>query len=120
MYQIRFYRTRNGKEPVAEYIQQLAKQKSKDARIKLNKIRDYVKALSLYGTQLGEPYLKHLGGELWELRPLRDRIFFIAWYDNTYILLHQFTKKSQRTPLREIEKANREIADLKERSNAHV
>ncbi|MDR3122735.1 MAG: type II toxin-antitoxin system RelE/ParE family toxin, partial [Treponema sp.] len=71
MYEVVFYRDKNGKEPVHEYLQDLARQKGKDSRIKLNKIRDYVKALSLYGTGIGEPYIKHLEGDIWELRPIR-------------------------------------------------
>ena len=49
------------------------------------------------------------------IRPLRERIFFVAWVDDSFVLLHQFMKKSQKTPLREIEKAKREFADLTER-----
>ena len=85
------------------------------SRIKLNKIRDYVKALSKYGLQLGEPYIKHLDGDIWELRPLRDRILFVAWQEDGFVLLHQFMKQTQKTPRREIEKAKRELADLIER-----
>ncbi|WP_281681271.1 type II toxin-antitoxin system RelE/ParE family toxin [Synergistes jonesii] len=117
MHKIRFYRDRNGKEPVAEYLQELAKKKSKDSRIRLNKIRDYVKVLSEYGTQAGEPYIKHLDGEIWELRPLRDRILFVGWVNGCYVLLHHFMKKTQKTPAREIEKAKKEPADLIERSS---
>ena len=32
--------------PVREYIKELAAKKDKDSRIKLNKIRDYINALS--------------------------------------------------------------------------
>lgn len=110
-----FYKDKNGSEPVAEYIAELSKRSDKDSRIKLNKIRDYVKVLSEHGTQAGEPYIKHLDGEIWELRPLRDRILFVAWVNGNYVLLHQFMKKTQKTPAREIEKAKRELADLIER-----
>ena len=116
MYEIRFYRDRNGKEPVAEYIRELAQRKDKDSRIKLKKIQDYINILKAYGTLAGEPYIKHLDGEIWELRPLRDRILFVAWNNGSYILLHSFLKTTQKTPAREIEKAKREYADLKERS----
>ena len=96
MHKIYFYRDKNGKEPVAEYIAELAQKKDKDSRIKLNKIRDYIKVLSEYGTQAGEPYIKHLDGEIWELRPLRDRILFVGWIQGSYVLLHQFVKKHKR------------------------
>lgn len=115
MHPIYFYKDRNGNEPVKEYLQELANKNDKDSRIKLNKIRDYVKALNLYGKQLGEPYIKHLDGDIWELRPLRDRILFVAWHDGGFVLLHQFMKKTQKTPAREIEQAKRELADLIER-----
>lgn len=115
MHPIYFYKDRNENEPVKEYLQELANKNDKDSRIKLNKIRDYVKALNLYGKQLGEPYIKHLDGDIWELRPLRDRILFVAWHDGGFVLLHQFMKKTQKTPAREIEQAKRELADLIER-----
>lgn len=115
MHSVHFYRDKSGNEPVAEYIAELARRKDKDSRIKLNKIRDYIKVLSEYGTQAGEPYIKHLDGEIWELRPLRDRILFVGWANGCYVLLHQFVKKTQKTPAREIEQAKRELADLLER-----
>lgn len=115
MHTIFFYRSRDGKRPVADYIRELAEKKDKDSRIKLHKIQDYIKALSVYGLQLREPYIKHLDGEIWELRPLRDRIFFVAWHDGSFVLLHSFMKKTQKTPAREIEQAKRELADLIER-----
>lgn len=115
MYKIHFYRDKSGRQPVKEYIAELGKKKDKDSRIKLNKIGDYIKALSEYGTQIGEPYIKHLDGDIWELRPLRDRILFVAWSGSSFVLLHHFMKKTQKTPSREIEKARRELADLKER-----
>lgn len=97
MYEIYFYRDKNGREPVAEYLTKLADRKDKDSRIKLNKIRDYLEMLSRSGTQAGEPYFKHLDGEIWELRPLRDRILFVAWMNGSYVLLHHFLKKKQKT-----------------------
>ncbi len=115
MYEIYFYRARDGSRPVADYIRQLAGKADKDSRIKLNKVQDYINALSQWGVQLREPYIKHLEGEIWELRPLRDRIFFVTWHQGSFVLLHCFTKKSQKTPAREIEKAKRELADLIER-----
>ena len=143
MYEIYFYRDKNGNEPVLEYIRKLSQQKSKDSRIKLNKINDYIQILSKYGIQVGEPYIKHLDADIWELRPLRDRIFFASYFnqeapsiepDTTeiqttslkqqlnivkrgYILLHYYTKKTQKTPKKEIEQAKREFNNLMEESD---
>ena len=115
MHPIYFYRDRDGNRPIAAYIAELTAKKDKDSRIKLNKIRDYIKALSEYGTRVGEPYIKHLNGDIWELRPLRNRILFAAWYQGGFVLLHQFIKKTQKTPAREIERAQKNLADLIER-----
>lgn len=116
MHEIHFYRDRNGAEPVLDYIRELQQKGDKDSRIKLNKIQDYIQILSEYGTQAGTPYVKHIAGEIWELRPLRDRILFVAWINGGYVLLHHFVKKTQRTPVREIEKAQKALADLIGRS----
>ncbi len=116
MHEIYFYKDRGGKEPVLEYLRELGSKKDKDSRIKLNKINDYIQVLSEYGTQAGEPYLKHLDGDIWELRPLRDRILFVGWLNGSFVLLHHFMKKTQKTPAREIALAKRELADLMERS----
>lgn len=115
MHKIYFYKDRSGRQPVLDYLNELGNKRDKDARIKLHKIRDYVKVLATYGTQAGEPYIKHITGDIWELRPLRDRIFFVGWYDGAFVLLHHFMKKTQKTPVREIERAKRELEDLHER-----
>ena len=99
-YNVLFYRNEQGEEPVRDYLNELVKKKDKDSRIKLNKIRDYVKILRIYGTRAGEPYVKHIEGDIWELRPLRDRIFFVAWINDSFVLLHHFMKKTQKTPKR--------------------
>lgn len=118
MYEVYFYQDKNGKEPVKEYLSELEEKsiKSKEARIKYNKIDQYIEILRMYGTMAGEPYMKHLEGEIWELRPLRDRILFFSWDGNAFILLSCFMKSTQKTPKREIEKAKRLMEDFKERS----
>ena len=115
MHTIIFYHDKNGHEPVKEYIDELSAKNDKNSRIKHDKIIAYIKVLQNYGTIAGEPYLKHIDGDIWELRPLRDRIFFAAWIDDSFLLLHHFVKKSQKTPIREIEKAKRELEDFRKR-----
>ena len=119
MYKICFYKDKSGKSSVEEYIFKLASSSDKDSRIKLNKIRDYLKVLSEYGTIIGEPYVKHLDGDIWELRPIRDRILFAAWDGEQFILLHYFMKRTQKTPKREIVQAKKNLKDLLERSACH-
>ena len=116
MYGVNFYRDAEGNEPVRKYLDSLASKTDKASRIKLNKINDYVKILSIYGTRAGEPYMKHIVGDIWELRPRSDRIFFFYWSGGCFILLHHFMKKSNKTPQREIDHAKRNMDDFIERS----
>lgn len=116
MYTIEFYQKESGEIPVLDFMRRLSHEKSKDSRINLNKISQYIKVLESMGTRAGEPYVKHLDGDIWELRPIRNRIFFAAASENGFVLLHPFLKTTQKTPSREIEQAKREFADYLERS----
>jgi len=93
----------------------LAAKSDKDSRIKLNKIYEHTKYLSNVGLRAKEPYAKHLDGDIWELRPVRDRILYAAWDGKSFILLHIFQKDTQKTPRREIDRAKRNLADYRER-----
>lgn len=116
MFEIEFYEDKNGKSEVYEYIQQLRKNMSKENRQKLKKIDMYIDLLAQEGFNLKEPYIKKLDCEIWELRPLRDRILFSAYYNSKFILLCIFMKQTQRTPRKEIEKAKMLLKDYKDRS----
>lgn len=119
MYNISFFRDKNGNEPVRKLIEDLSKKKDKNSRINFAKITDYIQALMEHGTQLGEPYIKHLKGRIWELRPLRNRILFFGYDGNRIVLLSHFIKKTQKTPQREIEKAERLMQEYIERSSSN-
>ena len=111
------YKDRHGKDTISQYINELADKAktSKTHRIELKKIIQYLDILKAYGTRAGEPYMKHLDGDLWELRPSDNRIIYAYWTDNTFILLHYFKKQTQKTPIREIEQARKNLADWLER-----
>ncbi len=112
-----FYEDRRGDSPILDYICALEQSTGKDSRIKAAKIHEYIQMLSTYGMlRISGVYTKHLEGEIWELRPLRDRILFAVVANGKYVLLHVFMKETQKTPRRENEKAKRELADFKERN----
>ena len=115
MNKIIFYTDKNGKSLTRDYIVELSKRTDKDSRIRANKINDYVQVLQVYGKKAGEPYIKHLDGEIWEIRPLRDRILFAAWHEGGFIVLHHFVKKTRKTPAHEIEQAKRNLLDYLKR-----
>lgn len=117
MYSIFFYKDRSGKQELKDYLTKLNAKSDKNSRINFNKIRDYIKLLQIHGTALSEPFVKHIEGEIWELRPLRNRILFFTCYGNNIILLSHFIKKTQKTPKKELEKAKRMMKDYIERSD---
>ena len=59
MFDVFYYEDKNGKSPIADYVQDLAARRDKDSRIKLNKLYEYAKYLSETGSQAREPYAKH-------------------------------------------------------------
>jgi phage-related protein len=111
-----YYKDSKGNSPIADYIKSLGAKNDKDSRVKLKKLLEYVEYLSREGKQAREPYAKHIDGEIWELRPIRDRVLFAAWDGESFILLHYFMKQTQKTPQREIDKAKRNLADYRERN----
>lgn len=118
MYEIEFYDDEHGNEPVKEFIEDLHRQAStcKDSRIKFNKIMAYINAIAVKGTRIGEPMTKHLDGDIWELRPLSNRILYAYCKENKFVLLHHFIKKTQKTPAKELEQAKRNLKSYLERN----
>ena len=118
MFEVHFYEDKQGRQPIKELLDTLKEKAhtSKDARIQHEKILTYVRSLQMHGTRVGEPVVKHINGEIWELRPMAHRIFFFYWKDNRFILLHHFIKKTNKTPPKEIEQARRNMEDFKERN----
>ena len=109
---IELYVTADGKEVMAEFLDSLPPKHQAKA------IRE-IELLERFGNSLKEPYVKHIDGEIWELR-IRfandiSRIFYFSQHMETTVLLHGFIKKTQKTPHAEIETAKRRLDDYKRR-----
>ena len=76
-----------------------------------NKILDNLKHLQIHGTFLREPYSKPLGDGIFELRTRWGnditRVLYFFFAEKRIVLTHGFIKKTQRTRVREIERAKR-------------
>jgi phage-related protein len=116
MFKVIIYKNAQGNQPIKEYLTDLAQKTDKDSRIKLAKIDYYLQALREYGTRTGEPFVKHVDGDIWELRPLNDRFFFFHWNGRQFVLLHHYVKKAKKAPQREITQAKRNMKDFIDRS----
>ena len=113
MYEIEFYETEDGKCPIWDFLEalRLKAPTNKDARIQHKRASLYIDLLQQNGTHMNAEITKHLDDGIWELRPGNNRVFYFFYQNDTYVLLHQFRKKSQKTPKREIEKAKAERND---------
>lgn len=97
MYNIEIYEDKNSKSEIRDYIKNIQQRKNKNNNIKFTKIVAYIRILSENGLSIGEPYIKHIDSNIWELRPLRDRILFAYYNNSKFILLSVFMKKAKNT-----------------------
>lgn len=106
---IEIYQTERGRALVTEFLNSLPVKHKTKAQFVLD-------LLAEYGPLLKEPFTKHLTGtKLKELRiqasPNIYRIFYFAYIEKRFVLLHAFTKKTQQTPRKEIEIAEKRMED---------
>lgn len=109
-YNIIFYEKENGESEIWNFLEELRRKSAtnKDARIQYKQATLYIELLQNNGTNLPDNITKHIDDNIWELRPGSNRIFYFYCEENSFILLHSFRKKTQKTPRREIEKAKSE------------
>ncbi len=78
--------------------------------------------LELRNVQAREPLVRPLEGKIWELRERSRtniyRVLYFFFRGRRIVLLHAFQKKTQRTPRREIEVAQRRLARFLAREGA--
>ena len=105
MYNIEFYEDSNGRSELWEFLESLRVKAAtnKDARIQYKQISLYIQLLEDNGTRLDD--------DIWELHPGNNRVLYFYFKNDTFVLLHQFRKKTQKTPKREIERAKAERDD---------
>ncbi len=117
IFEVDFYRKENGNVPVVDFLYSLT------PKLRAKAFRD-IELLKDMGNELREPYVKAIKGDknkgLYELRIkfANDiaRIFYFIYYDNRYVLLHGFIKKTMKTPGSEIEQARKYMEDYKRRT----
>jgi len=78
------------------------------------KIFNSLRLLQEFGPELALRHARRIEGRLWELRPGDNRLFYILYFDETFVILHGFRKQTMKTPEREIETALRRMHELLE------
>ena len=111
--EVELYQTEAGDEVVAEFLASLP---HKD----MAKVLRDIDLLAEFGTDLRQPYTKHIDGPIWELRTKFSsniyRIFYFVKNESRLVLLHVFTKKTAKTPAAEIRIAKARFADYEKRN----
>jgi phage-related protein len=104
---VRFYRTESGGEPVREWLKSLPKEQRKT-------IGEDIKTVQ-YGWPVGMPLVRKVDSRLWEVRSHIKkgivRVIFTVC-GNIMVLLHGFIKKSQKTPLDDLDTARKRNNNL--------
>jgi phage-related protein len=115
-WQVEYYKKENGDIPVLDYLLSL------DAKVRAKAFSE-IELLEKHGPELRGPYVKPIKGSqykgLFELRikfaSAISRIFYFTYRQNTFVLLHGFTKKTEKTPQRELERSLRYKEDYERR-----
>jgi phage-related protein len=76
----------------------------------------YAERMEAHGPDLGMPHTRAMGGGLFELRLKAGegiaRVFYCTVVDRRIVVLHQFVKKTTRTPPNELQIARRRLKDV--------
>ena len=109
-YEVHFYQSPTGNEPVLEWLRSLSKEHKKA-------IGEDIMVLQ-FRWPMGMPLVRKMAADLWELRTrLKNgiaRIFFTIVEEDQYIvLLHGFMKKSQKTRQSDLDLAKKRLNTLK-------
>jgi phage-related protein len=78
----------------------------------------YADLVEMYGPDLGMPHTRAMGAGLFELRLNAPegfgRVFYCTVVGRKVVILHQFPKKSAKTPTRELSTARRRMKEVKD------
>ncbi len=77
----------------------------------------YAERMEVYGPDLGMPHTRAMGEGLFELRLKAGegiaRVFYCTLVGHRIVMLHQFIKKSEKTPLKELDVARKRMKEIK-------
>lgn len=78
----------------------------------------YADRMETYGPDLGMPHTRAMGDGLFELRLKAAegiaRVFYCTVIGRRIVVLHQFIKKTDKTPARELATARRRMKEIKD------
>ena len=106
---IYFYKTQDSKSPVEEWLLSIPD-------TALAKLTRNMGLLREFNITLREPYVKPLSDKLYEIRAKDTngiyRVIYFAHTGQKFIMVHGFTKKTQKTPLKELKLAKKRMKEM--------
>ncbi len=109
---IEYYVDESGHIPVRDFLGGLDRQTYARFVWSLEQVR-------VRNVRAREPLVRHLEGKIWEIREESNtnlyRILYFFFSGRRIVLLHGFTKKTQKLPHRELDVALRRLARFVER-----
>jgi phage-related protein len=76
----------------------------------------YAERMEIYGPDLGMPHTRAMGDGLFELQIKAAegiaRVFYCTVVGKRIVVLHQFVKKSDKTPAKELQIARRRMKEI--------
>ena len=78
----------------------------------------YAERMEIHGPDLGMPHTRPMGDGLFELRLKAAegiaRVFYCTIFERRIVMLHQFVKKREKTPTKEIRIARNRMKEFKD------
>ena len=115
-FKVLFYQKADGSEPVKQFLNSL------DKKMRAKMVRT-IEALQNNGNDLREPYSKHLDDGIFELRAKVgtdiSRVLYFFFLGQRVILTNGFIKKTQKTPIKEINLAKKYRSDFLQREEQY-
>jgi phage-related protein len=104
---IEFYVDESRNSPVENFLRSLDEKTQARFILSFEKVR-------LLNVQAREPLVRHLEGKIWEIRVESNtniyRVLYFFFSGKRIVLLHGFTKKTQKLPHEELDIAKRRLA----------
>lgn len=78
----------------------------------------YAERMEIYGPDIGMPHTRAMGAGLFELRLKATegiaRVLYCTLSNRGIVMLHQFVKKSEKTPRKELDIARRRMKEVRD------
>ena len=106
-----YYTDNKGVKPVKKWLETLDESAS-------SKLFRNLVLLETLGLGIREPYVKHLGNKLYEVRAKDHkgiyRVIYFASRGQKFVLLHGFVKKTEKTPRKELAIAKERMKEFQD------